>query len=290
MAKGDLGRRLGVAAVGIPLGIALIYYGGWVLALVLALVALLGTLEVYGLAAARGWRPFLWIGGAAGVALPLWAAHAGSFEAFAPVALLVLVAVAFVSLGAAVFRRGAEGDPLLAVGTTLFGVAYASLPLAFALLLRSWPPAGEAGPGSVGMYLLILPLVITWMGDTGAYFVGRGLGRHKLLPSVSPAKTVEGAIGGLVGSMFGAALLAWLFLGPASGAHLPIVAALVLGCVVGAASQLGDLAESVLKREAGVKDSGSLLPGHGGVLDRFDAVYVSVPLTWALLPFALAGG
>jgi phosphatidate cytidylyltransferase len=287
MSRSDLGSRLLVAGIGIPAGIAVIYMGGWMLTGVLGAIALIGTLEVFGLARARGWRPFAWLGGGTALALLLWAGITGSFESFAPGALALLMALALVSLGAAVFRRGAGGDPLLAAGTTVFAVMYAALPLGFALLLRAWPPAGAPSPGSVGTWLLILPLVITWMGDTGAYFVGKNFGRHKLLPSVSPAKTVEGAVGGLLGAMGGAALVAVLFLGPESGAHLPPAFALLLGAIVGPAAQLGDLAESVLKREAGVKDSGTLLPGHGGVLDRFDAIYISVPLTWFLLPLVL---
>lgn len=293
-ATGDLGRRLAVAAVGIPLGVLVILQGGWLLAGVLAALAALGTWEVYALAAQRGWRPFHWIGLPVALVLVLWAGWTGSLEAWAPLAVGLLLLLTLGAVAVGIFRRGAEGDPLLAAGTTLLGVTYAAAPMAFALLLREYPVGGS--PSSpVGAYLLMFPLVATWVGDSAAYFTGRRFGRRKLVPKVSPGKTVEGGVGGLVGAVGGAVLFAFLFLGHGSGIPslgngepvLSLLAAGLLGLVIGAVAQVGDLAESVLKREAGVKDSGTLLPGHGGVLDRFDAVYFTIPLTYALLPVAL---
>jgi phosphatidate cytidylyltransferase len=130
-------------------------------------------------------------------------------------------------------------------------------------------------------------MTVAWLGDTGAYFAGHRYGKRKLLPTVSPAKTVEGAIGGLVGSMIGAGAFALLLLQP-TGIPLAPLPAMILGGLIGAGAQLGDLAESLLKREAGVKDSGTVFPGHGGVLDRFDAIFVALPLTYFLLPLFLS--
>jgi phosphatidate cytidylyltransferase len=293
MAAGDLGRRVAVAALGIPLGVVVILLGGWTLAVVVGILAAIGTHEVYALAAARGWRPFPWVGVPAALLLVGFAVVAGGLAGWAPVALSVLLLVALVSMAAAVFRRGAEGDPLLAAGTTLIGVTYAGAPMAFAVLLREYPGGGAT---LTGAFLVMFPLVVTWMGDTAAYFTGRRFGRRKLLPAVSPKKTVEGGVGGLLGAVGGAILFAILFLGPADGLiardpgapTMGWMAAAGLGLLIGAVAQVGDLAESVLKREAGVKDSGSILPGHGGVLDRFDAVYFTLPLTYALLPVALS--
>lgn len=287
MARSDLARRVLVAALGIPAGVGVILLGGWPLTVVVAAVGVAGTAEVYGLAGRRGWRPFYWIGLPAALALVGWAGVAGSLEGWAPAAMAILVALTLASVATGVFRRGAEGDPLVAGAATLLGVTYAAAPMAFALLLRAYPDGRVGGIGGVGAYLLMFPLVVTWLGDSTAYFTGRSLGRRKLLPAVSPAKTAEGGLGGLAGAVVGAVAFAYFFLGPSEALTLPLGAAAVLGLCIGVLAQVGDLAESVLKREAGVKDSGSMLPGHGGVLDRFDAVYFTIPLTYALLPFAL---
>jgi phosphatidate cytidylyltransferase len=287
VAKGDLGRRVAVAGVGIPLGVAILFVGGWVLTGTLIVLAVIGTLEVYGLALERGWRPFRVLGVIVAVLLMVLATHLGSFQSWAPWALGLLMVLGLGGLAGAVFRRGPGGDPLLAVGTTLLGVAYAALPLAFAVFLRDLPGMDQDGPGWAGAYLVMFPLVVTWLGDTCAYFTGKHLGKRKLLPSVSPKKTVAGGVGGLVGATMGAVAFAALFLGGSAPATLPLLGAALLGLIIGAVAQVGDLAESVLKREAGVKDSGNILPGHGGVLDRFDAIYFTLPLTYAALPFLL---
>jgi phosphatidate cytidylyltransferase len=133
--------------------------------------------------------------------------------------------------------------------------------------------------------LLLLPVFVTWASDIGAFAVGRTMGRNKLIPSVSPGKTIEGAIGGLLASM----LVAWLYtqflLRPT--AHLGFrynpFGVLLFGAIVSIAAQIGDLAESLFKREAGVKDSSSLIPGHGGVLDRFDSLFFVMPVAYVLL-------
>jgi phosphatidate cytidylyltransferase len=288
VAVGELGRRVAVAAVGIPAGVGIIYLGGWTLAGVLSLLGLLGTREVYSLASARGWRPFPWLGVPAALFLILAAARFGSIQPWAPWAIGILTVLTLGSLAASVFRRGPGGDPLLAAGTTVLGTAYAALPLAFAIFLREFAPGGVVPGRWEGAYLLMFPLVVTWMGDTSAYFTGKHLGRRKLLPSVSPKKTMAGGVGGLVGAVAGSVLFTALFLNAAGELTLPLGWAAVVGLLVGIVAQVGDLTESVLKREAGVKDSGSILPGHGGVLDRFDAVFFTVPLTYAVLPLVLS--
>lgn len=286
---GDLGRRVAVAGVGIPVGVAVVYLGGWPLTLTVALLAVVGTRESYGLARARGWRPFEGFGLAMAMALILAAGVLRSYEAWSPLALALFLLVTLGVLTGAVFRRGPTGDPLLAAGTTLLGLGYAALPLAFAVFLRELPEqmAGVPVSGWAATHLLFFPLVITWLGDTFAYFTGKHLGRRKLIPSVSPKKTVAGSVGGISGAALGAVAFAFLFLGPDAVHTLPLPVAALLGATLGAVAQVGDLAESVLKREAGVKDSGALLPGHGGVLDRFDAIYFTLPLSYLAFPFLL---
>jgi phosphatidate cytidylyltransferase len=114
----------------------------------------------------------------------------------------------------------------------------------------------------------------TWVNDTAAYFVGKFLGRRRLVPSLSPGKTLEGAVGGILGSLLVA--IGFIFIYPS----LPLLPLLVLGLLVGVAAQVGDLVESVFKRQVGVKDAGNLIPGHGGMLDRLDSMLFTAPLVY----------
>lgn len=141
-------------------------------------------------------------------------------------------------------------------------LVYVVLPFAMGLELAAFDPT-----------LLIILLSLVWAGDTAAYFVGRAIGTHKLYPAVSPKKTIEGSVGGLVGS----ALITW-GLTAAFYPSVGVLEALLLGVIVGVAAQAGDLTESLIKRSCGVKDSGTLLPGHGGMLDRVDGVLFAFPI------------
>jgi len=134
--------------------------------------------------------------------------------------------------------------------------------------------------GSLGLITLSLPLVATFATDVGAYFIGRTLGRTKLAPTVSPNKTVEGLLGGLASAFLALFVYTWLIQGAFPFGRGELLAFSVL---LSFAAQLGDLTESMLKRYAGVKDSGHFLPGHGGLLDRLDSLIFSVPLTYYLL-------
>jgi len=125
---------------------------------------------------------------------------------------------------------------------------------------------------------IILLLAVVWAGDTGAYFVGRAIGRHKLYPAVSPKKTIEGAIGGLAASVAVAVIITRVWL-----PRIGVEQAIAIGLLGGVAAQIGDLVESLIKRACGVKDSGRLLPGHGGMLDRVDGVIFAFPVIAALL-------
>ncbi len=285
MAGAELSRRLAVAGVGIPLGVAVIYLGGWVLGFVLAAIAALGAHEYYALASKKDARPLASIGVPAAALLVLLCAFEPFYGGFAPVAWGVILAVFLFASASAVWRRGTEGAPLGSVATTIAGILYTGGALSFALLLRHLPETGTAVrtvEAWEGPLLLIFPLTVTWMGDTAAYFGGTRWGRRKLIPSVSPGKTVVGGVAGLVVSV--ATALVYVALVPGYFGYYgvtPLVAA-GIGLLIGIAAQVGDLAESVLKREAGVKDSGTLLPGHGGALDRFDAIFFTVPLTYVL--------
>jgi phosphatidate cytidylyltransferase len=120
--------------------------------------------------------------------------------------------------------------------------------------------------------------MVTWFNDTSAYFVGINLGKHKLSPRISPQKSIEGSIGGLVGGITGSLILAFIF-------HKPILLLIIMGALVTIAGQIGDLIESIIKRNAGVKDSGTFLPGHGGLLDRFDSLLLAAPVVYYTITF-----
>jgi phosphatidate cytidylyltransferase len=127
--------------------------------------------------------------------------------------------------------------------------------------------------GRVGPWLLCFPPVITWVGDTAAYFVGRAIGKHALAPKLSPKKTWEGTIASMAGALL---LGGWL----STRINVPTPLVLGLAAAGNIAGQMGDLLESAFKRSAGVKDSGSILPGHGGMLDRIDALILAIPVVW----------
>jgi phosphatidate cytidylyltransferase len=282
----NLVRRAAVAAVGIPAVLASFYAGGWVLGALIAGAAMLGCHEFYELARARGDRPFPLMGMACSAGLVALATLYPSLSEAAPRVVTLLVAFVLVCSAAAVWLRWPGGSPLGAVGSTLTGVLYVGLPLAFVPLLRELPGSSAETLGADPWHAttwVVLPLLVTWAGDTAAYGVGSLFGRHRIAPSVSPGKTVEGALAGLLGS---AAVGAWVVSWAAvvlPELRSPAVTGALLGALVGLGGQVGDLAESVLKREAGVKDSGRLLPGHGGMLDRLDALLFAFPLTWLLL-------
>jgi phosphatidate cytidylyltransferase len=287
---GELGRRVAVAAVGIPVVLAALYGGGWWFGVMLAAVSVLATSELFGLASARGLRPFGVTGMVASGAIVLIATARPSFAAAAASIVAVLVALAIVTLVASVWLRWPEGEPQGAVAVTLLGPVYVGCTLAFAVFLRNLPAALPEPPGLVmepsrwsAIGLVLLPLVSVWVGDSSAYFVGRAIGRRKLFPAASPGKTLEGGIAGLVGSAVSGLVVAAVALSEAPCPCVSPAAGAAVGAVIGIAAPLGDVAESVLKREAGVKDSGHLLPGHGGFLDRVDSLLFAFPVAYGTL-------
>ena len=288
----ELTRRILFSIVAIPVALGAIWYGDWALAALLAVAAALAAGEFFGIARAAGHAPFVAAGAALAGVVPL-ALHgrrlgviSGDLATFALVVLLGLFA-------ASIWRRWPGGRPLGAVAVTGFGIAYTGVTLGYGYLLRYHPYAVGRTAGAA---LLALPLILTWTSDIGAYFVGRTLGRRKLIPAVSPGKTVAGAVGALVLCMIVAWVWQrWVLIPQATLALRPLVPALAasgavaFGAIISVAAQLGDLAESLLKRESGVKDSSHLLPGHGGVLDRLDSLFFVLPVAyltfdWLLIP------
>jgi len=285
----ELARRIAFAVVAAPLAIAVVWYGDAPLATLLGIVAALGAWEFYRIAGAVGGAPLAGAGIAAAGILPILV-HAHYLRVFTtPLVVGVLFALGI--LAAAIWTRGVAGKPLTAAASTIYGVLYVGVPLCYGYALRYHPYAVGRTAGAA---VIMLPVLLTWASDIGAYAVGRMMGRRKLIPSVSPGKTVEGALGALVTTMLVALLYERFALRPLAQLAIAPWWALAFGLLVSVAAQVGDLAESLLKREAGVKDSSQLLPGHGGILDRFDSLFFVLPLSylllgWLLLPAPGAG-
>jgi len=274
----ELTLRVLFAVVAAPIVVAAIYMGDAALATLLGIAAAIGSWELYRMAAHSGVRPLAPVGIVLAAAVPLLV-HAHFLRVFvvplSGMALLVLLVLTI-----SIWTRGVTGHPLAATAITVFGVLYVGGMLSFAYGLRYHRfilnPLG-------GTALVMLPLLLTWSSDIGAYFAGRAFGKRKLIPAVSPGKTVAGAFGGLALSMAVSLLLARLVLPEIARLGMTVAGALVFGALISVGAQVGDLAESLIKREAGVKDSSRLLPGHGGVLDRIDSLLFTLPLGYLLI-------
>jgi phosphatidate cytidylyltransferase len=260
--SGNLVRRVASSALLIPVLLWLIWTGGWAFAVVMALVAALATHESYRMLLRRV-SGIAWLGVALALALPLGALHPPQYQAALPWVILFYL---FAVLAAALFLPETPEQAFHGVPLLMFGFLYGALPMATVVPLRELPQ---------GFWWVVAACAITWMNDTGAYFAGHAFGRHKLHPRVSPSKTWEGFFGGM------AAAIGTAFVVRALGARqLTVVDCLVLGVALSLLGPLGDLAESLLKRSMGVKDSGRLIPGHGGLLDRIDALIFTAPCVY----------
>jgi phosphatidate cytidylyltransferase len=281
----ELARRVGFAVVAIPLALLIVWYGALPLAALLAVAGALGAGELFGLAERGGTRPARVFGMTAAGAIPL-----ATYVALARPAAGAAVAEAAVYAAALwllllltwVLAARSPGDrPLEAVSVTLLGVAYTGGLPAFLLLIRH----GQLPPRSwAGACLVFFPLVVTWVCDTAAMFGGRTFGGPKLAPTVSPGKTRSGTVAGVIAALaVGPLFVAWIF--PRVGVDMSLGQAVAVAGVLSVVGQVGDLAESLFKRQTGVKDSSRLIPGHGGVLDRLDSLYFVVPVTAAMYRF-----
>jgi phosphatidate cytidylyltransferase len=279
-----LGRRVAVAVIAIPATVGLLYVGGWVLALALAVVGVLGALELYRLAAVRQVRAFIVPGAVGAALLPVagWLTLPSGYGLGAHW-LAFLVAWWLIGVvGVAAATRQPDQGPTAAVGVTVLGALYAGGLPAFLLVLRYAAPSASAAARTA---LALLPLVVTWVCDSLAMGGGALFGGPKLAPVLSPAKTWSGAIVGSLGALVAAVLWGrWVML--PLGFSLSLTVLLACGAAVAVLGQAGDVAESLFKREAGVKDSGALFPGHGGVLDRLDSLYWAIPAVALILSLA----
>jgi phosphatidate cytidylyltransferase len=259
-APSNLAIRVLTAIVGVPAILALLYVAPpWGIYALVFPAAMIGCAELFAMT-----HPGDRVSQAVGVALSAAASFAVYFGGHDP--RVVATALLTVPLLGPILTLARLGEVSTAAPRALAlsaGPLIVAVPLTmFAIVRRD---LGHDGPG-----FCVLTLMLAWFGDTGGYFAGRFLGKHKLYEAVSPKKTVEGALGGLAGSVVGALSASFVYL-----RSLPVTHAILLGIIGGAAGQAGDLAESLLKRSTGVKDSGSIVPGHGGILDRVDALILT---------------
>lgn len=275
-------KRLAFSVIAAPAVVAIVFAGGAWLAVLLSVAAAIAAHEFYHLARETGSRPLHEHGVVLAASVPLFL-HASVLGFWVPpVSVLMLVVLELLAVALAV--RGIGGRPLEAVGTTVLGVLYTGGMLAFAYGLRYHAYVIGAGAGTA---LVAFPLLLTWGTDIGAYVVGRWLGVRKLAPSVSPGKTMAGAVGGLAVALVVSVLYAGWALPRFAVVTMPIGVALAFGAAMSVAAQVGDLVESMFKREAGLKDSSHLIPGHGGMLDRVDSLLFTLPLGYVLLTWLL---
>jgi phosphatidate cytidylyltransferase len=264
----NLASRVLVVVVLAPVVLGAIYLGGWWLVAVALVAVVLGLDELYRMA--RPHRPLVLAGQAGGIAAVI-GAHAGG-PRWALAAIAATLVLAFVLAAGVAMRESATA----AIAVTMLGPVWIGLGVAFLVLLR------DLGPGRTGFNVLLAVVLGTWASDIFAYFGGRALGRHKLAPAISPKKTVEGFVIGLV---CGVVVVWWTLYGERSISHTD---AAIVGVAVCVFAPFGDLFESFLKRDLGVKDSGRLLAGHGGMLDRIDALLFAGPAAWIVLELLLA--
>jgi phosphatidate cytidylyltransferase len=277
-------KRVATAAVLIPFAVGLVLWGSTaIVALATALVSMLALFEYFALGEAIGHRAYrFWTATCALLlifAQWLMADQAGYMLAGGLIAyrrvwwfanavpglettfFLFVLGIAVITL----FTKRPMVEALPSAGISSSGLILVAFPLSFAVRLHG---AGREGP-----VLLLFAMVIIWVGDTAAYFVGRSIGKYKLAPHLSPQKTWEGTVASFVGSLLVAVVFARYM-------TVPLRHLLSMAAVGNVAGQVGDLLESAYKRSAGIKDSGSILPGHGGVLDRIDALILAIPVVW----------
>lgn len=263
-----LWQRVLTAILGIPLAILLVYFGEWPFFLCVTTIGLLGLKEYFFIFNRMGFKSYSFLGYISGILL-LTFTFIGIENYLSKILLLLFLFITLLYI--IQFNQKALGD----LAGTFLGVFYVCGLLSFALVLRNQL--------SQGFWWIMLILVLVWVNDSGAYFTGRIFGRHKLHQAVSPKKTVEGALGGILASIVIAAIVSHLV------PLFSLLQGMFLALIIALVGIVGDLFESALKREAGLKDSGNLLPGHGGILDRFDSLLFALPAAYYFIQGFIIG-
>ncbi len=256
-----------VNLIGVPLLLFVMWQGGYWFVVLFTILILLGALELSDLARQQKGNPLTYLLTAGLLGLISVQLYDGAIDQIS-----ILILIGLLSLGIEIFRG--EDKPLLNMATVNFGMIWLGLLLGSLISIRLIPEHG--------FIITVAMFVSVWVCDTFAFIVGSKFGKTKVMPSVSPKKSWEGSIAGLVGAIL---FLIILFYKDVFGGWLSLSDVIVLGFITGGLSQLGDFSESLLKREAGVKDTSDYLQGHGGILDRFDSLAIAAPLTYLYLQY-----
>ncbi len=279
--NGSLAQRVLSAALLLPLLVVLVWWSVWSVAVTVVLATMVGLIELYSAFRQGGYHPrmLVGIGSALAIVMAIGLQSTVTFDLLLPVVTFVIV----VSLVAELAYHQQPGA-LPSWGLTLAGAFYIAWLLSHFILLRSLsaPALHDTIFKQLGMQpgvaWIYYTCAITWLQDTSAYFIGRRFGRHKLAPILSPKKTWEGAAGGMIGAILTGVVCVLLL-----GLPITLLQGALLGLVGGIVGPLGDLSESLIKRQVGLKDAGSLIPGHGGILDRADSLLFTVPILYYLI-------
>ncbi len=260
--------RIISAIIGIPLVIGIILTGGMVLTVFIALLAAVGSYEYYRAFENKGFKPIKKIGSILAAVYVLLSLT--EFKVYSNVAIFLIILVIFTY--EIIFRK----HDIIDISITLFPFVYIAV---------FFTALGEIYFLKGGAFLIWLPILAAWYTDTMAYAVGLTFGKHKLAPEVSPKKSIEGAIGGFLGCSL--LMLLTGFIARKYGVELSLINFVLIGLCTGVTAQIGDLATSYIKRYCGIKDFGNLIPGHGGVMDRFDSILFTAPTVLYYLMFVV---
>jgi phosphatidate cytidylyltransferase len=271
----SIAMRVIASVAFIPCFIIITQKGGYHFLALTAVIIVIGMQEFYAMMEAKGVRPYKAIGIICGMALSWYMFFRNGVYAnlFLTIALLLIMALEL--------SRKDNRMAVYHIATTILGVVYVAFLSMHMVLLRELPTQLDL-PYAYGSGFVFLAFIVTWASDTGAYFVGTLIGRTPLLPRVSAKKTWEGAIGGFFFATIGAVIAHFTF-----AEYLGLWQAAILGLCASIMGLLGDLVESLMKRDVDLKDTSEVIPGHGGVLDRFDSLLFTVPLIYYFLKFVI---
>jgi phosphatidate cytidylyltransferase len=267
--------RVAASVVFIPCFVIITNAGGYHFLLLMNALIFVGMWEFYQITEAKGIRPYKLIGIFCGVVLSWYVFFRNGIYAnlFLTLVLLTLMCLEL--------TRRENKMAITHIATTILGVIYIAFLGSHLIMLREYPFSMNLDYG-LGASFVFLAFILTWAGDTGAYIVGSIVGKRPLIPRISKNKTREGSVGGLVFSIAAAIIAKETF-----ASYLLLWHALVLGLLAGIVGQLGDLFESLIKRDANMKDASEMIPGHGGVLDRFDSLLFTSPLIYYFVRFVV---
>lgn len=263
--------RILTVIVSIPIIAVCTYYGGWLFFVLVTGLALFSMNEFYSLMNKKGYSPSYLIGFLVTTFFMWFTTYTVRHPNWEPYATGILTTAIIVTFAGGIFLKKAQ-DSTVNASITLLGILYVGWMFSFLTLIREMDPPGAIFWKNHGAYLFFLMISI-WACDTAAYLVGTYFGKVKLSPYISPKKTVEGAVAGLVIGI----VAAYIF-GRFTGMNS--IHAVILGTIIGVVGQISDLVESLIKRDAGVKDSSNIIPGHGGVLDRMDSFILVAPIMY----------